>query len=285
MTAAAAPTFAPTTTAEQRRRFFDTFGFLVVRGALRDDVEWIAEEHAAVFRDLGIAHTGEARTQVVPFIDHRPRLCGLLEHPAVEGLLGTVLGEDFNYIAGDGNYYSGDTGWHPDGAHSIGLYVKLAIYLDPVTAASGALRVIPGSHRHLDWSARQAAESDGLWGVPGSAVPAVALESQPGDLVLFNHNIMHSSWGGGSARRMFTMNCGARARSEDELVELRSYIAHHHVYLMERTHTRLMREIATPRMMRHLEQVMENEGHLAGLAAAYRASGRPPQAHTAGTEA
>ena len=45
-----------------------------------------------------------------------------------------------------------------------------------------------------------------LWGIHGSEVPAYAIESEPGDMLLFNHKLKHSSWGGGDRRRMFTYN-------------------------------------------------------------------------------
>ena len=34
-----------------------------------------------------------------------------------------------------------------------------------------------------------------------------ALETIPGDILMFNHDTYHSAWGGGNRRRMFTMNC------------------------------------------------------------------------------
>ena len=132
-------------------------------------------------------------------------------------------------MASDGNYYTGDTSWHPDGNHYIGQYIKAAIYLDPVMRDTGCLRVIPGSHRLNEpmWQARTASKSEELWGVAQCDVPAIALESQPGDVVLFNHNLMHASFGGSSQRRMFTLNCGRRAESPEEWEELRSYILTH----------------------------------------------------------
>ena len=49
----------------------------------------------------------------------------------------------------------------------------------------------------------------------GDEVPAVPLEVTPGDLVMFNHQIKHSSWGGGDRRRMFTLNFEERFADED----------------------------------------------------------------------
>jgi hypothetical protein len=267
----------------QLKAFFDTFGYVVVRGALASDVGWIADEHAAVFRDVGTDHTGDSRTVIVPFIDQRERLCTLLDHPAITGLLSALIGEDFNYLAGDGNYYSGDTGWHSDGSHAVGTFVKIAIYLDPVTRDTGALRVIPGSHLVLDRDARKARDAEELWGVEGRDVPSIALGSNPGDIVCFNHNLMHSSWGGGRARRMFTLNCSARARTPEEIAELRAYISGHSLYHMERLSTETMRSTASPERWVHLEQGLEHEDVLPPLTAERRAKGEPPLAVSAGT--
>ncbi len=111
-------------------------------------------------------------------------------------------------------------------------------------------------------------------------MPAVALENEPGDVVLFNHNLMHSSWGGGRRRPMFTMNCGPRARSDAELEELRGEIARGHLYLLERTYSDVMRDTASAARMVHLQQVMDNESHLPEMTAARRAAGEPSQAFT-----
>src|SRR4051794_31062304 len=132
---------------EEQIHFFDTFGYLVLPGLLADDIGWITEEFEAVFRDRNVVHDGTKRSTVVPFIDQRARLCTLLDHPKVAGLIASLLGDDFNYVGGDGNYYSGDTAWHSDGFHTVGKFLKVALYLDPVTQKSGCLRVIPGTHR------------------------------------------------------------------------------------------------------------------------------------------
>ncbi len=129
----------------EQKQFFDTFGYLILPGLLADDVQWIKEEFEAVFQDRGVVHDGSKRSTVVPFIDQRERLCTLLDHPKVVGLIGSLLGEDFNYVGGDGNYYTGDTQWHSDGFHNVGKFMKVALYLDPVARNTGCL---PRHPRH-----------------------------------------------------------------------------------------------------------------------------------------
>ena len=47
----------------------------------------------------------------VPTIDHSARLSTLLDDDRIVGICDALLGEGFNYASGDGNFYSGETGW------------------------------------------------------------------------------------------------------------------------------------------------------------------------------
>ena len=120
--------------------------------------------------------------------------------------------------------------------------IKIAFYLDALDQDTGCLRVIPGSqmnpfHDRL-WSLSRfnvpASElprvrpqilekwaKDGgdpqkaeqwftddqtnLYDIAPRDVPGLALESQPGDVIFFSHQVWHASYGG-SARRMFSVN-------------------------------------------------------------------------------
>jgi ectoine hydroxylase-related dioxygenase (phytanoyl-CoA dioxygenase family) len=256
----------------QQKQFFDTFGYLIFPGLVKDQIETITSEFRGVFDDRGIQHNATKRTCMVPFIDQRAKLCGLLDNPDIHGIATGLLGDDFNYMGSDGNYYTGDTVWHSDGYHTIGRYMKIAFYLDPVTRETGALRVIPGSHRleHGEWQALKARESEELWGIEQSQVPSVALESQPGDVVVFNHNLMHSAFGGNSQRRMFTINLCSRAQTPEEVANLRTYVGHHACFLIDHMYGETMLQTATAERMRHLEQIIANEDHLPALTAEAR---------------
>ena len=103
-----------------------------------------------------------------------------------------------------------------------------------------------------------------LWGVAGSEVPAIALESQPGDVVVFNHHLKHSSFGGRERRRMFTMNFQQRHR-QDDLPQLREGIASLARFWTERAYGETMIRTASPARMVHLEQRLANDDHLPEL--------------------
>jgi hypothetical protein len=263
----------------QQKQHFETFGYLILPGLLADDIGWIADEFEAVFRDRHVVHDGTKRSCIVPFLDQREQLCTLLDHPRLQALIGGLLGEDFNYLGGDGNYYAGDTNWHSVGFHRTGKFPKVALYLDAVGRETGCLRVIPGTHRiesEPGWEARQAGRSRELWGIEPREVPCVALESQPGDVVAFNHNLMHASFGGSARRRMFTLNCCRRCVTDEEIQDLIGYINAHGRFWIDHLHSDVMRGTASPRRMRHLEQVMAHEGQLPAMAAKARAEMSEP---------
>jgi hypothetical protein len=268
----------------QQKRFFHAFGYLAFPGALRDRIAGITAAFEALWADRGGGHhgrrhDGEQRSCLLPFIDQSELLSALLDDPLIVAIGSELLGADFNYVGSDGNFYVGDSGWHSDGWHPELTSIKLAIYLDPLTRDTGALRVIPGSHRTGEPYAEQLQAAQGRWeealGAAGRDLPCVALETAPGDLLVFNQNLKHASFGGDARRRMFTINLSPRY-PEAKLPELRELIAAHARFWTESAYGPAMLATATPQRMVHLEQVLANQGHLPDLARRARESMAEP---------
>ena len=261
----------------QQIAFIDTFGYLVFPGLLADKIDRIIAEFESTFAVQGGGHNGKphdgtARSCIVPFIDQNEYLSSLVDDPRVDGIFTSLLGEEYNYLGSDGNFYVGDTNWHSDTDWSgkmrgkpPRIFYKLALYLDPVTATSGALRVVPGSQHYGDEYAEALQATlriapDKL-GIPGSQVPAIALESNPGDVVVFNQNTKHSAWGGNNRRRMFTINCTARY-SEEEMPLLRNEIGAFARFWIDSVYGEAMLRNASPQRLVHLQQPLSQQGHL-----------------------
>jgi hypothetical protein len=269
----------------------DIFGYLVFPGMLSDRIDRIIEEFEATFAGHGgghngLAHDGTARSCILPFIDQTEYLASLLDDPRVDGIFASMLGEDYAYLGSDGNFYVGDSNWHSDTDWSGKFrgkpprtFYKLALYLDPVSAATGALRVIPGSHRYGDRFAEDLqnslSHSAETLGLRGDEVPAIALESQPGDVVVFNQATKHSSWGGSSRRRMFTINCTARY-TEAELPLLQNEVGGFARFWPDNVYGAAMLRTATPRRMVHLEQGLSQNDHLAAEVVKAKATMKEP---------
>ena len=264
---------------EQQLSFFNTFGYLGFPGLFSDDAHKISDAFDQVWAERGGGHHGkphdhQRRSALLPFIDENEYLSSLLDDPRIEGITASILGDDFNYTASDGNYYVGDTGWHSDGyLEKKYVSIKIAFYLDPLTRDTGCLRVIPGSHifgdrfgnaLHEVMENSRANKTEELWNSHGRDVPAVALEVQPGDMLLFNHCIKHASFGGATMRRMFTINMEERYREED-IPALREVMAKETRFWIEKAYGDVMVQTAGPGRMRHLEQRLANDDHMAEL--------------------
>jgi len=270
---------------KQRLQFFETFGYLTFPGLFRDEIGAITDAFGKVWVANGGKLDGapddlERKSVVVPFIDQHAYLSALIDDPRIHDVGVTLCGDDFNYWASDGNVYVGDTPWHSDHAFGKYLSIKIAFYLDQLDADSGCIRVIPGSHHAPDHYAQLLGPIDyyrappdarmnlpeATWGIPGKDVPAAALATNPGDVVIFHHELKHASFGGGSRRRMFTINLQARhaERDLDHIRESMSDLARHG---MDRAYGEEMLRTASPARMRHLEQRLANDRHLAACAA------------------
>ncbi len=264
---------------DQQRTFFETFGYLSFPGAFAAEAEAITEEFERVWSEHGGGHHGrthdhERQSALVPFIDQSEYLSALLDDPRIDDVAGDLLGDDYNYESSDGNFYVGNTRWHSDGyTRAKYRFLKFAFYLDPVGRESGCLRVIPGSHRHGEGyaesleqivSSSPTGRVEDQIGVSGHDMPAVALETRPGDLVMFNQGLKHASFGGGTRRRMFTINVSQRFH-DDDLTTLREDIRSLVRFWATRAYGETMIKTAGPRRMRHLEQRLANDGHLPEL--------------------
>lgn len=254
-------------TAQQLKHFHD-FGYVVFRQLFNaEEIQRITDGFEQVLQQEGegARHDGSKRTMIVPTIDHNEYLCTLLDDPRIVGITGAILGPDFNYASGDGNYYSGDTGWHSDGRYPELFAIKIAFYLDPVTRNTGCLRVIPGSHHpQSPWRQEemQPGRAEELWGIDPSEVPGqIALETQPGDLAVFAHDLLHASFGGSTRRRMFTMNMIKHGKTEEELERIDTYLKYHtpvaHGFKIGGMYTDLMLKTADAARKTHLAQLHE----------------------------
>ena len=244
----------------------ETFGFVVFPGLLSGHLDVVNQAFETVIQRYGGRdHDGSKRTIAGQFADQHATLAGLLDIPLFDELAAHVCGPAYNYTGSDGNYYAGDTHWHADNRDRERPRLKIAFYLDRVGLHSGALRVIPGSHRlgepfadAVQSAIERCAE---LWGVEPSRVPAVALESEPGDVVAFNQYLLHSSFEGSSRRRMFTINFSPTFRASDG-PEVWDRELGHPVGL--RTNPMFYDEVllrtAPPRRLQHLKQIARHTG-------------------------
>jgi ectoine hydroxylase-related dioxygenase (phytanoyl-CoA dioxygenase family) len=242
--------------------FFDLFGYLVLPGAFREEIAWIDEEFERI---VNLPHF-----KPVPFIDHTAKMSMLLDHPVILDAAEALLGKDFNYMLGDGGLLRGETTWHSDGSWTENPELRKAkfiCYLDVVDANSGCLRVIPGSHRvgsdfaetleRLAWELMRDPNARSL-GTDRTGWPNVALQTRPGDLIIFNHHLKHASFFGGIRRRFFDLNLVQHASTQAQIEQFRKYMLMHIAPWSDQVYGEQMLSTASPSRMTHLSQALEH---------------------------
>ena len=204
---------------------FQTFGFLALKQAFSPD-EMV--EIGGVFDKVL-----EEDRQGQPVLDEKQQsryhrlqsIYGIAErHPSLTGLVADdriyetvcqLLGDGCRWLCSEGHHYLGDTKWHPDGGSTQDyFFIKVSLYLDPLTKDTGCLRVIPGSHRSpLHDDLKRLGDREGppdrptpQIDLPGPEVPSFPLESEPGDIFFLNMNLWHASFGGKPGRRHLALN-------------------------------------------------------------------------------
>ena len=215
---------------------FEVFGFLVLRGMLGP--EEIERAWADFDVGLAAAREGMERSGIRGQLNwsnlrpETPFLASLLEDERFFGTAKQILGEDTVGFFSNANSFDGDrTEWHPDVANPHWRGIKFGFYLQPLDRNSGALRLIPGSHKEpllSDFKKVALKESNkgtiDETGLSVEEVPAFAAESEAGDVVLFDNHTWHASYGGGRDRRMCTLGYFANPKNASQDAAVRSMV-------------------------------------------------------------
>jgi hypothetical protein len=206
----------------QQVAYFNTFGFLHLRGLFRDEIDEISAGFERVFAAPENEHWemhsfqngGALRVVVTGFIEKDEALRGLRNDPRILGVVNGLIGDDYEYAESDGNVWYCETYWHSDvyGSPLSTYHVKLSLYLESLRGDNGAIRLIPGSHFYSETFAetlrKDLANHDGIndvYGVYGRDIPAWTVESDPGDLIVWNQRTIHASYNGAERRRSFAL--------------------------------------------------------------------------------
>lgn len=204
----------------QQRHHFDVLGFLPLRGSIpAAELKGLKKEFRRAMGPKSRYREGPEQTISRFLMDEdTPKLGGLADDPRFVELAEALLGRPVICVQVVGYYYMGATPWHSDNYDLEYDGVKFAIYLDRLDGSSGALRLLPGSHRNPLWQQSSLGyDTEAAFGVPPEELPAHVFESSPGDVIAFQHAIWHASFHGGRCRRMVEVNYYADPRTPEAI--------------------------------------------------------------------
>lgn len=187
-------------TGDSQVDWFRSLGYLVLPGFFDPaQVEGLREELIATM--LGVfgdryydrpAMSGIAGHYTCLLGPWAPATVELIDSQRLVGLAERLVGGKVLPSPCDtqGILYFDHVGWHNDSGIAI-RGVKFAAYLEPLDADSGALRVLPGSHRIAPGQLAHLRSLD-----PAAPEPGRVLATRPGDLIAFDPLLWHATWGG-----------------------------------------------------------------------------------------
>jgi len=222
---------------EEQKAHFEAFGFLMLPRLFNSDEVGVMRKACmeVVDREGGANALRDAEGwSIGGLMERHPVLMPFLDDDRIYEIPETLLGPDFVLEMTDGHVRAGNTPWHgrdPRNEKSATLHranVRVCIYFDSLNKETGCLRVIPGSHLrpfadNLHLLGNQYDDSTSMpFGVMGPEVPCVALESEPGDVVIFTESVQHGSFGG-RARLQLTTQYIANPTTEEHLAQMREW--------------------------------------------------------------
>lgn len=183
---------------QEQITFFRTFGFLRLRQHLTpEEIQRYRQEF-----EYGLSQWPDSRETskkrnhyAVLAYESTPFIAGLLDDDRFADVAEQLLGKPVLGVTVNGSIWYDDTDWHPD-VDLLGFEgIRFAIYLEPLQAENGALRMIPGSHKEPLFSAI-GRDSQERFGIPPQEMPGVVCESEPGDVIVFHLSCWHGAFGG-----------------------------------------------------------------------------------------
>ena len=214
----------------QQISYFETFGFLKMPSVFSSqEVNLIRKASIKALGKLeDNSETNPHKSQFsMPFFELDSQLTNLLDDDRIHQIPESLLGSDFFLDQTEGHQRVGDTPWHGSTNFSDGIrFIKVAMYLDTLVRSTGCLRVIPGSHREgkpdLFRNLRIANKDpkSSPFGLSPSDIPCVALESNPGDVLVFTEKVIHGAFGGNGRRLQICASFFANPTTEDQINEI-----------------------------------------------------------------
>ena len=209
---------------------FETFGFLVLRQLFtQGEISIMKREAEEIYQEdrEGRPFEGEETHSIQPFFERKPFLSALTDDDRIYKIGEDLLGPDFILDLTEGKLRVGDTPWHGAVLQADAVStVKINIYPDPLTKGTGCLRVVPGSHLaaspDLYEPLRERNDSPEYipFGMAPQDVPCVPLETQPGDVVVFQEVLLHSSFGGKPGRHQLAVSFFANPTTDEQVREI-----------------------------------------------------------------
>lgn len=211
------------------RRFFDTFGYVVVRNVfdkslvpgLIDAYDEVVTQHFGMSKEEFYAQPTPA--PVISGVEKSQTLLSFLQDSRILPVVDELIGDDAVYWGSELSTFKSPSQFH---RNNLGDYrfLKVGVYLQDTTVEDGGqFSCIPGSHIYgdtfsnfcsagLKWPKGAGYEEDTFKGefdfnkpVEGNQIPAVNVDLAAGDIIFFDQRLVHRVPASNRLRRLISI--------------------------------------------------------------------------------
>ena len=228
----------------EQKAYFHTFGFIHLPQQFSpEEMEAVTREADKLWEEQRGGEPPGQNQGIQEIIEKGEVMTRMLVDDRIFGTVEALLGPGFIWNGSGGSLsFTGPTGkgehrWHTDRPNEPhATTYSFHLYLDKLRADTGALRVIPGSHKpslHDDLLPLNEQAPDTamkVLGVRPTDLPCVVIESDPGDIVFFTQKIYHGVYGMQPGRRYLKLRFVAWPETDEQIASFMRYNRRGHIY-------------------------------------------------------
>ena len=230
----------------QQKAFFDTFGYIrIPKQFSAEEMEALSREVDKLFEEQrGGGESPPGKEQGVnDIIEKGEVMTRMLVDDRIFGAVEGLLGPGFIWNGSGGSLdftpptRRREIPWHTDRPNEPhATTYSFHLYLEQLRADTGALRVIPGSHKPtlfddlLPVNEQAADSSMKVYGLGPTDMPGAVIESDPGDIVFFSQKIYHAVHGMQPGRRYLKLRFAAWPETDEQIASFMRYDSRGNIY-------------------------------------------------------
>jgi ectoine hydroxylase-related dioxygenase (phytanoyl-CoA dioxygenase family) len=209
------------------KKFFDTFGYIVLRNIYDKDL--LPELHQ-VYDEVVTSHFGKNIEDflidpqpIIGGVEQSQELLSFFQNGRILSVVDELVGDDAVFWGSDLSTFKSGSNFHRDALGNF-KFLKIGIYLQDSTAADGGhFSCIPGSHLYGDtfsdmcsagliWPRGSGYREEAFIGdfdfnnpILKNTIPSVNVDLSAGDIIFFDQRLVHAVPASNRIRRMIAI--------------------------------------------------------------------------------
>ena len=195
--------------------YYYTFGFVKLDNLFINSNETMIK--AFLYNVLTYTKNNKISDYIPRAMEYLEYFVNVLMNKKTHSILEKIFKNKYEYTGSDSKIYNTNTNWHCDRS-TKGHFLKCCFYLDKLNIQNGCLRVLPGSHNSSDLYNNILSKNvvplfkgpggfnKSFFNIQDENLPSFNIETDFGDLIIFNLALYHCAFNNNYNKKMICMN-------------------------------------------------------------------------------